>query len=229
MSGCGVVFVLVGSALVESLVGSGIGGEDEGGGFPDDAGGLAIDCWLQQAYQVSNWSTGLLMRRRVSLALHVRLFNNRSGACAGACVYVCVYVVLMEMMLVLLSLDNDSICCAAFLVAPTLTATNVNRAEPRYLFSSQHRHQAVQPEPASASSLKHAFPLSLRCRNLPHQHQIDRGVMSTKPQYRRIFTLSPSQTRTSGMLIVVPGRHLPSATLFRRALGHALIVQASPA
>lgn len=202
----------------------------EGGGFPDDAGGLAIDCWLQQAYQVSNWSTGLLMRRRVSLALHVRLFNNRCGACAGACVCACmVYVVLMELMLVLLSLDNDSICCAAFLVAPTLTATNVNRAEPRYLFSSQHRHQAVQPEPASASSLKHAFPLSLRCRNLPHQHQIDRGVMSTKPQYRRIFTLSPSQTRTSGMLIVVPRRHLPSATIFRRALGHALIVQASPA
>ena len=33
------------------------------------------------AYQVSNWSTGLLMRR-VSLALHARLINNR-GACAS--------------------------------------------------------------------------------------------------------------------------------------------------
>jgi hypothetical protein len=150
----------------------------EGGGFPDDAGGLAIDCWLQQADQVSNWSTGLLMRRRVSLALHVRLFNNR-GACAGACVYVCVYVVLMEMMLMLLSLDNDSICCAALLVAPTLTATNVNRAEPRYLFSSQHRHQAIQPGQPQPPASKHALALSPLPKLAPptpdrsrcHEHQ----------------------------------------------------------
>ena len=66
----------------------------EGGGFPDDAGGLAIDCWLQQAYQVSNWSTGLLMRRRVSLALYARqgLINNRGAVLVRVCMCVRVRV-----------------------------------------------------------------------------------------------------------------------------------------
>ena len=218
------------------MVGSGIGGEDEGGGFPDDAGGLAIDCWLQQAYQVSNWSTGLLMRRRVSLALHVRLFNNRSGACAGACVYVCVYVVLMEMMLVLLSLDNDSICCAAFLVAPTLTATNVNRAEPRYLFSSQHRpyyychrHQSSQPgQPQPpAPSTRFLSPLPKLAPPTPdrsrcHEHQ------TAVPPHFHLFPV-PNTNLAHAYRVASPSSALPSATLFRRALGHALIVQASPA
>lgn len=185
------------------------------------AGWLAL---LQQAYQVSNWSTGLLMRRRVSLALHARLINNR-GACAGACVYV--YVVLMEMVLVV-SLDNGSICSPRCPRPPQLPP-NVNRAEPRYLFSSFDSTDTSPSSQASLSLQPQARVCSLRCRNLPHQHQIDRGVMSSKPQYRRIFTSSPSQTRTSSMLIVLPRRHLPSATIFRRALGHALIVQASPA
>lgn len=46
MSGCCVVFVLVGSALVESLVGSGIGGEETKVG----AGrrGRVDDCLLQR-------------------------------------------------------------------------------------------------------------------------------------------------------------------------------------
>ena len=143
------------------MVGSGIGGEDEGGGFPDDAGGLAIDCWLQQAYQVSNWSTGLLMRRRVSLALHARLLNNR-GACADACVR-------------LRGADENDVgvvvgqCCYLPSSLPSslnLTATNVNRAEPRYLLITAPTllitikpSEPGQPQPP-ASSLKHAFALS---------------------------------------------------------------------
>ena len=121
----------------------------EGGGFPDDAGGLAIDCWLQQAYQVSNWSTGLLMRRRVSLALHARLLNNR-GACAGACVRVRG------------AADDDENdvgvvvekCCYLLPRRPPSTQLPpVLTAQSRGIFSSQHRPYSSPSSPASQASL----------------------------------------------------------------------------
>ena len=123
-------------------------------GWQSIAGWLAL---LQQAYQVSNWSTGLLMRRRVSLALHARLINNR-GACAGACVYV--YVVLMEMMLVV-SLDNGSICsprCPRPPQVPPMLTAQSRGISSHHLTAPTLHHPA---RPASASSLKHAFALSV--------------------------------------------------------------------
>ena len=153
--------------MVESSVGSGIGRVLEGGGFPEDAGGLAIDCWLQQAYQVSNLLTVLLMRRRVSVALHARLLNNR-GACAGACVWArCA--------------DENDVgvvvgqSCHLLSSLPSLipTATNVNRAEPRYLLTTapalltttkptSHASLSLQPQArVSSLSVAEACPTNI--------------------------------------------------------------------